>query len=345
MSRARILADYVSSGDELADKAPLASPTFTGTATFSGDIVPSTPLTNRNMIINGGFDVWQRGTSISTSHGFNADRWHSSHGAVLTSSRQTFTVGQTDVPNNPKYYQRTNGAGLSSGESFEIRYHIEGVERGANQQVTLSFYAKSSVGATHISRFWQRFNGWTDFQSGEGGSNFTTTTSWQRFERTFTLADITGETVVDGNNSLTLSIDGETGFSGTFDLSNVQLELGSSATPFEHLGYGDELARCQRYYEYRPDTYQNQVHGSTSGRGSLTMDWAVEKRADPTVTFKDGAGTVGKVTYHSANLGNGANHNLGLYYWSQFHTHCLFVTDSYSGYDFYINTIIADAEL
>ena len=31
MSRARILADYVSSGDELADKAPLASPTFTGT--------------------------------------------------------------------------------------------------------------------------------------------------------------------------------------------------------------------------------------------------------------------------------------------------------------------------
>ncbi len=77
MSRARTLADYVSSGDELADKAPLASPAFTGTptgitathvglgnvtneskatmftaptltgtTTVSGDLVPATPLSH-----------------------------------------------------------------------------------------------------------------------------------------------------------------------------------------------------------------------------------------------------------------------------------------------------------
>jgi hypothetical protein len=36
--------------------------------------------------------------------------------------------------------------------------------------------------------------------------------------------------------------------SGTFDISQVQLEAGDTATPFEHRSYGDELARCQRYY-------------------------------------------------------------------------------------------------
>ncbi len=203
----------------------------------------------KNLIINGSFDVWQRGTSITSSGAYNADRWHSSHGASLTTSRQTFTVGQTDVPNNPKYYQRTDGTGLASNQSFEIRQHIEGVETAANQQVTLSFYAKSSVSATHKTAFWQRFDNWSDYQTGIGDSNFTTTTSWQRFTRTFTLADISGETVVAGANTLTFVIDGEAGFTGTFDLAQVQLELGSTATDFEHRSYGEELALCQRYFQ------------------------------------------------------------------------------------------------
>jgi hypothetical protein len=223
----------------------------------------------KNLIINGGFDVWQRGTSITSSGAYNADRWHSSHGASLTTSRQTFTVGQTDVPNNPKYYQRTNGAGLSSGQSFEIRHHIEGVETAANQQVTLSFYAKSSVTATHRNRFWQRFNNFSDYQSGVGNSSFTTTTSWQRFTRTFTLADISGETVVAGANTLTFVIDGEAGFTGTFDLAQVQFEAGSVATDFEHRSYGEELALCQRYF-----------HKHKSGR--LLLGW---KRHDTAVGF------------------------------------------------------------
>ena len=56
--------------------------------------------------INGNYEIWQRGTSFTTSV-YTADRWKQDlSGATATVSRQTFTVGQSDVPNNPKYHLR-----------------------------------------------------------------------------------------------------------------------------------------------------------------------------------------------------------------------------------------------
>ena len=99
MTRARILANYVNAGDELALKAPLASPTFTGTTTVSGDLVPATPLSHRNMIINGAMQVAQRSTgTVAQSDGgtegyATLDRWHlqfaSGCPGTVTTSRDT----------------------------------------------------------------------------------------------------------------------------------------------------------------------------------------------------------------------------------------------------------------
>jgi hypothetical protein len=65
------------------------------------------PFSNRNKIINGNFDIWQRGTN-QTANGYgSADRWAcTSIGTTKSISRQGFAPGQTEVPGNPKYFMR-----------------------------------------------------------------------------------------------------------------------------------------------------------------------------------------------------------------------------------------------
>ena len=68
----------------------------------------------------------------------------------------------------------------------------------------------------------------------------------------------------------------------TFTSQASKLELGDTATPFEHRSFGDELARCQRYYKEWSGNIE------TAGRtknGTTTCDFALEMRATPTVTF------------------------------------------------------------
>jgi len=73
--------------------------------------------------------------------------------------------------------------------------------------------------------------------------------------------------------------------SNTLQITGVQLEVGSQATPFEHRSYGDELARCQRYYEYIQYDI-GAVAGSSSGRNTrFPYRLAVDKRSSPTVTI------------------------------------------------------------
>ena len=77
----------------------------------------------KNLIINGGFDIWQRATDSgsNTSDGYlSADRWkHASSGATKQVTRQAFTLGQTEVPGNPR--QRTPEKSFSEMTADEKR--------------------------------------------------------------------------------------------------------------------------------------------------------------------------------------------------------------------------------
>jgi len=97
--------------------------------------------------------------------------------------------------------------------------------------------------------------------------------------------------------------------SNNFYLTGVQLELGQQATPFEHRSFGDELARCQRYYHQA-----NFLAGPYYGGGAIamyclnaneaggTVNYPVTMRAAPTIRTKDAAGNIGGI--HRAAIGN-----------------------------------------
>ena len=93
------------------------------------------------------------------------------------------------------------------------------------------------------------------------------------------------------------------------ELTELQLELGSVATPFEHRPYGLELALCQRYYEvgwFRLDGYT-----TTGQRMVTTFPYAVPKRALPTVAFQspgyaNASGVVAEIASTASHLGIGA---------------------------------------
>ena len=223
------------------------------------DFASGVNVGRKNLIINGGFDVWQRGTSFGLS-AVTADRWKASTGTTGTISRQNFTVGQTDVPNEPEFYLSYNKTGTADYVHF---YHpIEGVRNGAGQQVTLSFYAKADASTTTKINLVQNFgSGGSTAVTTSAGANETFTTSWQRFTKTVTLPSISGKTIGTSNY---LRLDFFFGnqissWTGTVDIANVQLEIGSTATAFEHRSYGEELALCQRYF------HRHDVNKATGG--------------------------------------------------------------------------------
>lgn len=213
----------------------------------------------RNAIINGDFDIWQRGTSFSNPAfgDFGADRWfviYDGSGATRTISRQTFTVGQTDVPDEPRYFYRFNQSVAGTGGTYNvIRQRIEGVRTFAGKTVSVSFYAKGGSNLTlpTIALF-QYF--------GSGGSpsadvsttiatNQSVTTSWTKFTYSVTVPSISGKTLgTDNNDDLSFLIYVPVNALFTFDLSHIQIEVGATATPFERRPLSTELALCQRYY-------------------------------------------------------------------------------------------------
>lgn len=114
-------------------------------------------LSNRNKIINGNFDIWQRGTSGTS--GYVADRWTTLlSGSTAAISRQSFTLGQTDVPGEPDYFHRTVVTSSAGTSNYAITYQkIESVKTLAGQTATLSFWAKADASKNMAVEFYQNF--------------------------------------------------------------------------------------------------------------------------------------------------------------------------------------------
>lgn len=243
----------------------------------------------RNAIINGNFDIWQRGTSFPdlTSTHYTADRWriYVTAGNVASVSRKQFDVGQTDVPGNPKYYTNIDlTAYTASAVVFEQM--IEDVASFAGQTVTLSFFARSSNNFSAVAYAYQEF--------GTGGSTIVgtifgtvdLTPNWQRFVFSIPMPGISGKIVGD-NSKLQIQPLRLSGVCNV-DIAQVQLNIGDKALPFCPRPIAEELALCRRYYQIiAPGRAHSQFPGAatvdTSTRAMLNLYFS-PMRVIPTVT-------------------------------------------------------------
>ena len=264
----------------------------------SAQLLNGGPLAGlRNAIINGNFDIWQRGTSFTGSE-YGADRWGSGRvGTTHTATRQAFTPGQTDVPNNPAYYIRTVVSSVAGAGNYDhLLQLIESVRTLSGQQVTVSFWAKADSTKNISVELSQSF--------GTGGSpsaavntigvtKVSIGTSWQKVTVTANVPSISGKTLgTDGNDYLGLFIWFDAGStfnsrtdtlgqqSGTFEIAQVQVEPGPVATPFERRPQQVELALCQRYFCRTMAHAQSPVVGSVI----TPIYFPVQMRALPTTS-------------------------------------------------------------
>ena len=320
MSRARDLADYVSTG-VTTDELNLLDGSDTG------------PLSHRNLIINGAMQVAQRGTS-STVNGYGTvDRFRSTidgNDENATQAQHALTSSDTGPYEEGFRYslQMTNGnqtSGAGTGDKVTILYRMEAQDiaqsgwnyTSSSSYITLSFWCKSSVSQNFYVRVTSHV-GTSQNYVFETGS--LTADTWTKITKT-----IPGNSNLqfDNNNSLGLDIEftmfrgtGSTGSltldawgtynssirvpdmtstwyttnDATWELTGVQLERGQVATPFEHRSYGEELARCQRYFQKSAFSRRWTSTGSNE-YNFFTHHYVTQMRDEPAEVFSGGSFT------------------------------------------------------
>jgi hypothetical protein len=342
----------------------LANLLGTDTQITTADIADGVFQANRNLIINGAMQVAQRGTSQTgiTSGGYKeAPDRHNFN--VVTAG--TWTVSQsTTAPegfsNSYKVECTTADASLAASDVVRLRQRIEGqnlqqLKKGTSnaESVTLSFYVRSSKTGTYIVQLKDKDNNRHIAKS----YNITSANTWQYVSITYD-GDTTGS--LDNDNAESLSLHfflaaGSNFTSGTLDTSwattttansavgqvnladavgnewyitGIQLEVGDTATPFEHRSFGDELAKCQRYfcksynYDIAPgaSASTNNLKGAVSVSGGTSTSnrpfWSagqypVTMRSEPTIVLYHYDGTSGKITGGSFASYNGSAVNIG----------------------------------
>jgi len=257
----------------------------------------------KNLLINGDFKIWQRGTSFTSSsvNEYSADRFRT-EGFPLNSviSQQAFTSGQTEVPGFPSYYCRVTTSSAPSSSYWAFVQRIEAPQNmGAGRGTyTLSFYAKAVSGSVAPGTF----------EIGIGAyrkPNPELTTSWRKVSVTIE-ADIP---ITSGYITAYIIRIGASISSIGVDIANVQLEVGKNATEFEHRSYGEELALCQRYF-FVLDS--GRILTTSNGNGIIAGNiyYPVTMRANPSITYYGGNSTSGNIIFFSAGSGTQLNYNV-----------------------------------
>ena len=280
-------------------------------------------LSNRNKIINGAMTIDQRNAGAAVTLGatasFPVDRWKSHEDTDGSATAQQVSDAPAGFSNSIKVTVTSTDASLTGLQYFDVRQQIEGYNiadlsfgTAAAKAVTISFWVKSSVTGTYgggISN--GAFNRSYPFTysisaadtweyktitiSGDTSGTWTTTngTGMYLFFNLGSGPDYAG-TAGQWNAAGDLAATGTTNLiatsGATFYITGVQLEVGDTATPFEHRSYGTELDLCLRYFEKIENSFYLVATNVVGVQmRTNTMEFGVKKRATPTVSYPGGA--------------------------------------------------------
>ena len=261
----------------------------------------------RNLLINGDFQVSQRGdytTADTMPNAYVLDRW-------LCDRNGTATVQHTsghDIPGTPAICKAVKLVQTVTGNNYlGVRQKIENPEQYIGRTVTYSAWVRSNTPNARIEFY---IPGSTTHlyigpnHSGNGEWEYLSFTATIKSSGATTTAWFVDAFIDNGAYSNTTITAGE-----YIEVTMLQMEIGNVATPFEHRSYGEELALCQRYYQKLFDTNIGTFRHRWQGRiGSIysttrvfvTVDLPVQMRTTPTLVF-DTAGNGFRWNIYSAN--------------------------------------------
>jgi hypothetical protein len=345
-----------------------------------GSLQPSAPV-GKNRIINGDMRIDQRnaGAAVTTANSFPVDRFKIEKNSDDTFSAQQDSSAPVGFTKSTKITITGADASIGSTQYSVISQYIEGYNvadlnwGSANAKtITVSFWVRSSLTGTFggslrndagdrayaFAYSISAADTWEQKSvtiTGDASGTWLTTTG-TGIQLCFSLGAGSSRVATAGSwgTGVVLGASGQTQVistvSATFYITGVQLEAGTTATPFENLQYGQQLVLCQRYYEKSYDQSTVPATGTATGAASSVsstsaptqgngVSFTVTKRAAPTMVIYNAVNGDSGKSYRVSDAGNVATSFSGI---GEHGAAYINIPSSANGYYFHFT---ADSEL
>lgn len=289
-----------------------------GNATAAGTVAMATPFAMRNKIINGAMEIDQRnaGAAVDGNGGnltFPVDRFYSQiYNTSGNTTGQQSSTAPAGFTNSLRITVKTADTSVGSTDQVWYGQSIEGLNltefglgTASAATFTISFWVYSNVTGTYCVCLKNSAENRTYVAEYTINSSATwekktitiagdTTGTWLRTNGTglkvwFVLMAGSGVTTSANawSSAAAIATSNQVNFMSStanyWQITGVQLEVGSVATPFERRNYQQEFAMCQRYYE--TGSFLWRQYGVISADASENYQFKVTKRAVPTLTY------------------------------------------------------------
>lgn len=247
---------------------------------------------NPNLLINGDFQVWQRGTSFNNS-GYSADRWFvtSDKGISAVKNENGITIKNTEV---------------GAWHNFETRIEVPSSLRGEKVTFSINFNNSYMYRQLYVH---DRSNNKNILSKNVDSE---------------VLSDSVSFIIPNNCSILTIGIQLQEVFNSEMNIKNAKLELGTVATPFVPRPYTEELALCQRYYQIIKNGIAYPLAFWFNSNLDFLIPLSTPMRKKPTISIPDGKSISVKnfddntvftdaiLIGASGDIGNGSSLNLRL---------------------------------